>query len=489
MKLVSRKPLAFTGQPNPREREQRQSQFLRCIAQGESILDACTLVGVTRSCYEHWRGRFEDFPKHVEAARESHRRDAACGLHTASAYARMLMDAIQRDDALPAALRYRAAKSLLSRKDKDDWLPEPLPASDAPLEPFDDELPIPQSFGPRPLGPHSPQPDAVSASNVTASNVTVFHATAPNTADPAGPQANGPASKPVIVSAAAPDGVTPAAIHGTVRGGNEDPDNPDKPAHPPAADNTLLDQQDTFVQAAPARAVGFFVDPDKLIGAGPAASPQAGAGNNQTAAASPAAYPAGSPSSLAPAARLCQTWLHPAFLHKHESPKAFERLLENHLNAYQPATPMEERLVFRLAQKACRIHRVETWERVIADSAVAKVRQQYPNAAAPAAIALGLHEAGETPSTRFHERAAKQRQEHESAQDRLESKLLALQQRREAAKPRDEEPRPSIAILPPHGGSGGGRDRYEDGGAGGFHAGGPGHGAGAGRAQSAPPAV
>ncbi|MCL4783258.1 MAG: hypothetical protein KJZ70_09510, partial [Bryobacterales bacterium] len=41
----------------------RQSDFLRFLAQGESIHDACALVGVTRSCYEHRRNRYEEFPQ------------------------------------------------------------------------------------------------------------------------------------------------------------------------------------------------------------------------------------------------------------------------------------------------------------------------------------------------------------------------------------------------------------------------------------------
>ena len=53
MESTKRKPLKFATRPNPREaeREQRQRDFLRFLAQGESIHDACALVGITRHAY------------------------------------------------------------------------------------------------------------------------------------------------------------------------------------------------------------------------------------------------------------------------------------------------------------------------------------------------------------------------------------------------------------------------------------------------------
>ncbi|MDZ7639649.1 MAG: hypothetical protein U5J83_15570, partial [Bryobacterales bacterium] len=52
--------------------------------------------------------------------------------------------------------------------------------------------------------------------------------------------------------------------------------------------------------------------------------------------------------------------------------------------------PFFHLLVFRIAQKAWLLRRVETWERVIADSSVAKVRAKKLNAAAPPGIPLLL---------------------------------------------------------------------------------------------------
>ena len=66
-------------------------------------------------------------------------------------------------------------------------------------------------------------------------------------------------------------------------------------------------------------------------------------------------------------------------------------------------------LVFRITQKSWLLRRVETWERVIADSRVAKIREKHPNAAAPACIAMSLLEVKESNQTRFYERTAKLR--------------------------------------------------------------------------------
>lgn len=57
------------NKPKSGPRENRQRVFLHFRAQGESIIDACTLAGITRSCYEQWHVRYEGFPEAVEAAR------------------------------------------------------------------------------------------------------------------------------------------------------------------------------------------------------------------------------------------------------------------------------------------------------------------------------------------------------------------------------------------------------------------------------------
>src|SRR5690606_8296263 len=132
-----------------------------------------------------------------------------------------------------------------------------------------------------------------------------------------------------------------------------------------------------------------------------------------------------------PSPSLTETWLNRTFLQAHESRKAFESFLQNHIRTYAPATAPEELLVFRITQKAWLLRRIETWERVITDSRVAKIREKHPNAAASACIALCLLEVKESNQSRFYERTAKLRKEHEDALDRLTARLDTLQHRRE----------------------------------------------------------
>ncbi|MCC7343122.1 MAG: hypothetical protein IT170_18710 [Bryobacterales bacterium] len=197
----------------------------------------------------------------------------------------------------------------------------------------------------------------------------------------------------------------------------------------------MKNQQDPPTQPAPSRTVEFSINPEI-----PHPVPSSG-----TAPAATAPSPA-STKAPSPAATLRQTWLSAHFLHQHESPKRFEALLNNHIRTYQPATPAEELLVFRITQKSWLLRRIETWERVIADSQVARIRQKHPNTAAPACLALSLLEAKETAQTRFHERTSKLRHEHEDALDHLTARLGALQLRRET-NARREERRPFACQL------------------------------------------
>ena len=458
MKSTKREPLKFAPRPNPREIEceQRQRDFLRFLAQGESIHDACALLGITRHAYEKWRNRHDEFPAAVAAARESHRRDIACGFHTADAYARILLDAIQRDEALPAGLRYRAAKSILTRKGKADWLPDPLPADAAPLAPYEDNQPefgetsspdaaspTPQSPEPAPF-PNTTAPNAPALSvplpSAPSLNVTEAAATEPSSPEPARKPA--PSRKPVLVSAAI-DAPRFAQIQ------HENPDNPDNLSAPEITTNPLRNQRDTATQAAPAQPLEFSANPDNANSPKSAAQRQATSASTATAAAATQAEHMARTATdhAAKTATLSETWLSAHFLHKHESKPAFEALLARHIHALAPATPAEELLVFRIAQKAWLLRRLETWECVIADSRIAKVRQQHPSAAAPACLALGFLEAGETEETRFHQRIATLRKEHESTQDRLESKLSAAQHRREARERREAQRSASVQLL------------------------------------------
>jgi septal ring factor EnvC (AmiA/AmiB activator) len=108
------------------------------------------------------------------------------------------------------------------------------------------------------------------------------------------------------------------------------------------------------------------------------------------------------------------------------------------MGAYAPATPQEELLTFRITQKSWILRRLDTFERVIADSAVTKVREQHPNAAPAACIAMTFLTRNDTEETSFYNRIAQQRKDHEATLDRLESKLQTLQHRREARADRHQ---------------------------------------------------
>jgi hypothetical protein len=148
--------------------------------------------------------------------------------------------------------------------------------------------------------------------------------------------------------------------------------------------------------------------------------------------------PAEAPKTRKPETILVDAFLNATFLHKHEPREAFERLLKHQLRAYAPATPQEELLTFRITQKSWILRRLDTLDRVIADSAVTKIREKHPNAAPAACIAMTYLTRGDTEETRFHERIAQQRKDHEAALDRLEAKLQTLQHRREARADRRE---------------------------------------------------
>jgi hypothetical protein len=167
-------------------------------------------------------------------------------------------------------------------------------------------------------------------------------------------------------------------------------------------------------------------------------SPQPESLPSEPLPASPEPPPHRPPSPQPPPAetRLTDAWLSATFLHRHEPRQSFERLLANQVRAYAPATPQEELLTFRLTQKAWVLRRLDTWERAVSDSAVTRVRGQHPSAAPAACIATMFLEARETDETRFFERTAKLRREHEAMYDRLESKLLTLQARRLAREDR-----------------------------------------------------
>jgi hypothetical protein len=378
--------------------------FLERIALGDSIKGACAAVGVTVAAYEQWRRRYAGYSEAVEAARAEHQQWVRCGLMENDAFAMQLLSRIMRDENQPVLRRQRAATQILNRKGKRDWVPEGIPAGEEPLRPWggfvvDDER-AEGAGAETGSGARDPGSGGKSAA---CGDTSVPVGTAPVDGDCVSPV---PASDATDASPAdAPSGgvscdASPEAAPGDVR--SDVPNScPDPGSRTPDPD-----------PAAARR------DPD------PAAT------------SSDAAPPPLPPKPRKRETVLTDQFLAATFLHKHEPREAFERLLRNQLRAYAPATPQEELLAFRITQKSWVLRRLDTFDRVIADSAVTKVRDKHPNAAPAACIAMTYLTRGDTEETRFHERIAKLRREHEAMHDRLESKLHTLQERRIAREDR-----------------------------------------------------
>jgi hypothetical protein len=297
-----------------------------------------------------------------------------------------------RDENQPVLRRQRAATQILNRKGKRDWVPDAIPAGEKPLRPWD-------GF-------------EIEEDLATTTNGRTDGSRPASNSQPPTPGNGSAAEGPVAATGAA----------GEIPGDATDPASRDAKA----GDGST---GDASPNAEPAK------QPTDLANSAPEATSQ------KPEADPPPAAPPAAPPPMPPKPRKRETvltdqFLAATFLHKHEPREAFERLLRNQLRAYAPATPQEEILTLRITQKSWILRRLDTFDRVIADSAVTKVREQHPNAAPAACIAMTFLTRNDTEETRFHDRIAKLRREHEAMHDRLESKLHTLQERRIAREDR-----------------------------------------------------
>ncbi|MCZ2157429.1 MAG: hypothetical protein LC114_26620, partial [Bryobacterales bacterium] len=92
--------------------------------------------GYSVSAFHKTCKRHPEFRLAANRARNTYRAMVAEDLHESEAYARMLVDAVQRDEALPASLRLRAALAILNRK-PGRWLPDPIRTPDDPMDTVD----------------------------------------------------------------------------------------------------------------------------------------------------------------------------------------------------------------------------------------------------------------------------------------------------------------------------------------------------------------
>ena len=93
-------------------------------------------VGYSSAAFYKTGTRHPEFRAAAARARNAYRAQVAEEFHDSEAYARMLVDSIQRDEHLPASLRLRAALAILNRKG-DHWLPMSIPALEDTLDTVD----------------------------------------------------------------------------------------------------------------------------------------------------------------------------------------------------------------------------------------------------------------------------------------------------------------------------------------------------------------
>lgn len=138
--------------------------------------------------------------------------------------------------------------------------------------------------------------------------------------------------------------------------------------------------------------------------------------------------------------------LHPHFFAKYtilrqEKSKDFDRLLKALQESYEPATPVEDLAVLRLAQVFWRIRRVDTMEAAVYESHVEQVRDQLPNAH-PAAVLAAEYLSPETPALeRFRSRIQKQREDLEKQAGRISKQLSDLKKQRLAESAKESRSR------------------------------------------------
>ena len=103
-----------------------QGTVLDLLTQGASVAAAMRHVGYSSAAFYKACNRHPEFRVEAGRARNAYRTQVAEEFHDAEAFARVLVDSVMRDEALPASLRLRAALAILNRKG-DRWLPSPIP--------------------------------------------------------------------------------------------------------------------------------------------------------------------------------------------------------------------------------------------------------------------------------------------------------------------------------------------------------------------------
>ena len=436
--------------PNPTSPFTHHQQYaLESLRQGRSVTAIMEDLRYDRQTFYDWRNANHAFKRATEEARDDFRGVVGDCIHDLQQAVHVLLDDCIRTGSVPLPLRLRSAALFLRYAHSETLLPRRLlalataPDGISPSSPNagpSSPTPFPNQ-NPKPSEPQSAEPQASDAGKPEAGTPTPEAASAPTVLQPqktdetvrsvrineaiAQSQPSLDAAQSAPIPAESADRATESCCQGQSESASD-----------------ARGSQPPILQAPKAAAQNpnpsETAPPSSSLPKNQASAPKASAAANATPEAG----------SRKPEAVLSQQWLGTHFLHQHESPKAFEKLLANHIGAYQFANAPEELLVFRITQKSWLLRRVETWERVIADSRVAKIREKHPNAAAPACIAMSLLEVKESNQTRFYTRTAKLRKEHEDALDRLTAHLDTLQARRQSNDLRTQRVNPLPASHP-----------------------------------------
>ena len=123
-------------EPGTSEPAPWQETVLGLLAQGASVAAAMRHVGYSSAAFYKACNRHPEFRAEAARARSGYRAQVAEEFHDAESYARMLVDAVMRDEQLPASLRLRAALAILNRKG-DHWLPGPIPVPEDGVDTMD----------------------------------------------------------------------------------------------------------------------------------------------------------------------------------------------------------------------------------------------------------------------------------------------------------------------------------------------------------------
>jgi hypothetical protein len=410
-----------TPQPSFPPNKQR---VLELIALGSSVTAAMEAVGGSRSCFYKWAKKDASFEHYGNRARGIHIADIDDALHELDTDARALVHHIVVDENVSPGIRLRAALAALTRKGP-GWLPRELPPHEYGTQPSlnraqvdglgvatepTNRVPSVQAEG---LGnlPSEARPSQPPASPSTPANPNTVECVEllQATAEPIQLQAH--QQLPTLADAP----TTPTAMAKNVESVEF--------SNPGLSQPELQNQQ-----------------PGEARPPQPPASPSTPASPNTPVSVSTeeSVQLPPTPQHAPPRSALRDHAFFSHYtVHRHESPRDFQRLFRELVASHQPQTQAEELTVLRIAQAFWRIRRIDTMEMAVADSTIEQVQQDQPTVQPAAALATAFLTAKPTLQATFFDRMRRYRRAHEDTVDRLENRLTRQQQQRQSAALRE----------------------------------------------------